>query len=214
MIKGLHPFEGLLVLLIAVGIGLHLFAEPDYGKRNLEFMHNMGENPGFESQDVNPLFDDGRTLRRPVEGTVARGFLPMHQGDGLLNIDESRPAGEWVKLPPEEQARWNAYKPSWNFDELTEAAQAAHLTRGRQVWMNVCATCHGQFGAANTPVSRRGMRPPPVLTDPALIKMSDGQMYRVITVGKGDMASHANQVTRDDRWKVIRYIRTLQKPKQ
>ncbi len=42
--------------------------------------------------------------------------------------------------------------------------------------------------------------------------MPDGQMYHLITLGQKNMASYATQVQRDDRWKVIRYIRTLQEP--
>jgi mono/diheme cytochrome c family protein len=40
--------------------------------------------------------------------------------------------------------------------------------------------------------------------------MRDGQMFHLISMGQGNMASYASQVGRQDRWKVIRYLRTLQ----
>jgi len=36
-------------------------------------------------------------------------------------------------------------------------------------------------------------------------------MFHVITLGRKDMPSHAAQASVDDRWKVILYIRALQK---
>ena len=40
--------------------------------------------------------------------------------------------------------------------------------------------------------------------------MPDGQMFHVLTFGQGNMAAYAAQVERDDRWRVIAYIRQLQ----
>ena len=42
------------------------------------------------------------------------------------------------------------------------------------------------------------------------LNMTEGQMYHVISLGQGNMASYASQVTRDDRWRAIIHIRRLQ----
>jgi hypothetical protein len=42
------------------------------------------------------------------------------------------------------------------------------------------------------------------------VKMTDGMMFHSITYGKGLMGSYASQVTRAQRWMIIKYIRTLQ----
>lgn len=40
--------------------------------------------------------------------------------------------------------------------------------------------------------------------------MKDGQLFHIITYGQGNMPPYAVQVTQDDRWKIIAYIRSLQ----
>jgi mono/diheme cytochrome c family protein len=48
------------------------------------------------------------------------------------------------------------------------------------------------------------------LTADAYVKMADGTMYHSITYGKGVMGSYASQITKAQRWMIIKYIRTLQ----
>lgn len=40
--------------------------------------------------------------------------------------------------------------------------------------------------------------------------MADGTMFHSITYGKNNMGSYASQLTRKQRWEVIKYVRTLQ----
>ncbi len=205
-----HPVEFLLGLLILVGIGLHVLVGSDYSKRNYEFMPNMVENPGYEAQDPNPNFTDGRTLRPPVKGTVARGHKPlMHEGV-MLDVTTTN----WKKLSPEQQSAWDALTPHYAFDSMSAKDQARALKRGKVIFESICAACHGVSGDGQTPVTKRGMPPPPTLMSDDMRARSDGRMFRTITVGEGNMASHANQVRRDERWLVIHYLRSLQQAKQ
>lgn len=73
-----------------------------------------------------------------------------------------------------------------------------------------CAICHGAKGLANGPVAANGVGGVANLTSPAYVSMSDGTMFHSITFGKGVMGSYASQVTRAQRWMIIKYIRTLQ----
>ncbi|MBI3484584.1 MAG: cytochrome c, partial [Acidobacteria bacterium] len=43
------------------------------------------------------------------------------------------------------------------------------------------------------------------------VGIKDGQIFHIVTYGQKNMASYATQVSRDDRWKVILYVRSLQK---
>jgi hypothetical protein len=43
--------------------------------------------------------------------------------------------------------------------------------------------------------------------------MKDGQMFHVLTYGQGTMAPYAAHLSREDRWCVIRHVRTLQQAK-
>ena len=205
-----HPLEGALGFLLIAGITLHLFAGADYGKRNYEYLPNMAETPGYEAQDPNPNFEDGMTLRMPVPGTVARNRQPlMHEGR-LLDVTTP----DWNKLSREQQAAWDAFAPHDQWEALDEDGRARMLDKGRARYQSVCATCHGSDGKGATPVTKRGVPPPPTLIDPKMRAQSDGRVYRTITVGQGNMAGHANQVPRGERWLLIRYLRTLQETKQ
>jgi mono/diheme cytochrome c family protein len=41
----------------------------------------------------------------------------------------------------------------------------------------------------------------------------DGRFYHVITNGKNIMPSYAAQISREERWAIVNYIRVLQKAK-
>ncbi len=74
-----------------------------------------------------------------------------------------------------------------------------------------CAVCHGATGAANGPLSAK-IGAIANLTTPQYIAMADGTMFYSITYGLNNMGSYASMLSREQRWKVIKYIRTLQKP--
>ena len=57
----------------------------------------------------------------------------------------------------------------------------------------------------------RGFPAPPSLLAPRAVQMKDGQMFHTVTYGQRNMASYASQLSREDRWKVIVYIRAMQK---
>lgn len=64
-------------------------------------------------------------------------------------------------------------------------------------------------GLGDGPVTKRGVPPPPSLLTENVINMKDGQLYFIISHGKGNMASYRSQVQRNDRWKVIQFLRTM-----
>src|SRR5205823_12508017 len=70
--------------------------------------------------------------------------------------------------------------------------------------------CHGVGGAGNGPVAQRGYPPPPSLLAEHVLKMKDGQLFHVLTYGQNNMPSYASQLSREDRWNVILYVRSMQ----
>ena len=205
--RGISRIEGLLWVVLLAGIGLHLLVREDRTRRNFEVFPDMLRSPAYEAQDPNPNFPDGKTLQTPPAGTIARGYLPLHVGDHVLDVSNT----EWKKLPPAEQAAWDALRPPWG-DKLEAKHKQQLLDRGEAVFQTRCATCHGAGGTGGTPVTKRGVPPPPSLLAENARGMSDGQMFRTVTAGNNNMPSHAAQVERDDRWKAILYIRSLQAP--
>lgn len=89
--------------------------------------------------------------------------------------------------------------------------EAAALARGARVYQVFCAVCHGGAGAGDGPVVARGYPAPPPLAGATALKLTDAEMFDLITAGRNNMPGYAAQVAPEDRWRVIRYVRTLQK---
>jgi mono/diheme cytochrome c family protein len=74
-----------------------------------------------------------------------------------------------------------------------------------------CGICHGAKGAGNGPIASAGhIGGVANLTSEAYIKMADGTMFHSLTYGKNLMGSYASQITKQQRWMIVKYIRTLQ----
>ncbi len=74
-----------------------------------------------------------------------------------------------------------------------------------------CAICHGSNGGGAGPIASAGhIGGVANLTTDAYIKMTDGTMFHSITYGRNLMGGYASQVTRAQRWMIVKYIRTLQ----
>ena len=178
-----------LALMLAALIGLHWLILPDHDRRNYEFFPNMVESVARDAQTRSLVLDDGTTVdRRVPPGSVARGHLPLSfpaTPEGALL------AGQMLENP-------------------IAADDGEAVARGAVVFDTFCIVCHGSAGLGDGPVTKRGVPPPPSLMLDNALDMTDGQMYHVISLGQKNMGSYASQVSREDRWKVIRFIRTLQ----
>ena len=205
--RGVSPLEVLLLLVIAAAFGLHFVVYDDLSKRSPEVMPGMVTSPASEAQDPNPLFPDGKTLRTPVAGTIARGLPPYRVGS--VRLDGTTP---WKDLSAEGKAAWTNYTAPWTGEEPDPVTTTKRLNRGAAVFTSVCATCHGAGGTGLTEVTKRGVPPPPSLLDDQAKGYTDGQLFRHITYGIGNMPAHASQIERLDRWMVILYLRSLQAP--
>jgi cytochrome c5 len=143
----------------------------------------MMDQAKLNPQKPSNLFADGYGMRTPVEGTVARGFIPYpYKGEANPKEVLSNPF-----LPTKE-----------------------NLELGKAKFNTFCSPCHGYFANGNSRL--RGQFPsPPTLHSKRAIGFSDGMIYHIITNGQNAMPSYASQVTRDERWAIINYIRVLQR---
>lgn len=176
----------LLLALMAV-VALTFVLPRDFTHRNEQFLPDMVISVPYNAQSENPNFPDGKTLRRPVAGTIARGFelLPYK-----ATHEDAIRAGEELRNP---------FKNDSTSDE-----------RGAVVFFTFCQPCHGLGGLGDGTVPQRGFPPPPSLLAENARKLKDGQMFHIVTFGRGNMPSLAAQVARDDRWHAINHIRELQ----
>lgn len=93
--------------------------------------------------------------------------------------------------------------------QLPLPVTAAMLARGRNRFDVYCATCHGVLGDGESQVAlNMSLRKPPSLH--AYRDVPDGHVFRVITNGFGLMPPYAPELSVEDRWAVVAYVRALQ----
>ena len=91
------------------------------------------------------------------------------------------------------------------------AADAAAAERGRTLFTDACAECHGIEADGHGPAAR-GLAPPPAdLRSDAIRGHTDGYLYFRLTIGKPGtaMPSFHGVLDETQRWQVIAYLRSL-----
>ncbi|MBS1557466.1 MAG: cytochrome c [Bacteroidetes bacterium] len=99
-------------------------------------------------------------------------------------------------------------------------ASPAILDRGKVLYETYCKHCHGAKGGGDGKVAQ-GVKIDDVehssypgvanLRGDAYKKITEGHIFHVITYGKGLMGAHGSQVSEEDRWKIAKYVKELQK---
>lgn len=169
------------ILILSI-LALYVGCSAGKNSTGYNFISDMMFSEAYESFSENHHFENGQTMQLPPEGTVARGFMPHHytQGDG-------EKAGVELLNPHEVNEKF--------------------IARGKHLFNNMCAVCHGDQGLGDGPVIEKGVPAPPSYRSRRIKKYSVGQIYNVITVGYGNMASHAQQLFPEDRWAVAEYVK-------
>jgi len=144
----------------------------------------MHHQPKVLPQSKSTFFQDGFGMRMPVEGTVARGYIP-YQYKGM----------------PDSLIK-NLSNPLPFTKEIIE--------KGKKKFETFCSPCHGYYARGDSRL--HGFFPaPPTLHSDKVRNWPDGNIYNVITNGQNNMPSYEKQVARDERWAIIHYIRVLQR---
>lgn len=77
--------------------------------------------------------------------------------------------------------------------------------------MNHCVVCHGPVGdGVSTLTSAYGAKPAN-LQSQQFRDYPDGKIYWAIAMGKNAMPSYAADLTDEERWAVVHYVRALQR---
>lgn len=146
----------------------------------------MADQPRYDPLSSSTFFGDGRSARPLVEGTVARG---------RLRTDEHFYTGR-------EQGRL--------VDTFPFPVTRSVLARGQERFNIFCSPCHDRIGNGQGMIVRRGYRAPPSYHVDRLRAAPLGHFFQVMTNGFGVMPDYAQQVSPEDRWAIVAYIRALQ----
>jgi hypothetical protein len=146
-------------------------------------MHNQ---PKYKPLAASQFFDDGRSARPMLEGTVARGHM---------RLDPVRFTGKVGGL---------------DVTEFPFPITRADIGRGQERFNIYCSPCHGRTGDGQGMIVKRGFRAAANYHTEKLRNAPVGHFFDVVTNGFGAMPSYASRVPVDDRWRIIAYIRALQ----
>jgi mono/diheme cytochrome c family protein len=166
---------------------------------------NMYDQERYNPESYSQFFPDHRTMRAPVEGTIARDRYEddPEVATGLL-ADKS---GYVMAVPPQIVQRGGGMEK--------------FLARGQERFNIFCAPCHGQTGDGKgmvvckrekqtDPCESRGFAPLPSYQDARLRQMPDGQLFATISHGVRTMPAYGAQIPTADRWAIVSYVRALE----
>ena len=149
----------------------------------------------FNSNPFNPY---RMNMREPAANTVKRndkGWLPYR-----ISKDSLEYAARTLKNPLD--------------------STAAIIAQGKVLYETYCDHCHGPQGKGDGKVAagvtidgvqKGNYNGVANLTSDALKNITEGHIFHVITQGKGLMWAHGSQISPEDRWKIAKYVKTLQK---
>ena len=144
------------------------------------------------------FYEDGLSMRAPPEGTVPRERITLNP-----RLTTGRELDGPVQSNAEPLPNYLATVP------IPVSRQLLDL--GRKRFDITCATCHGPLADGNSIVATQmALRPPPSLQQVKFVSKPAGYIYEVISKGFGLMASYAAEMTVEERWAVVAYLRALQ----
>lgn len=147
----------------------------------------MDDQPRTEAQEASEFFYDGKAMRTPPEGTVARGSL-AHE-----------PSFRTGRLP---DGSFLAAGPLRGDPEGIE--------RGRERYGIYCSPCHDPRGTGRGILYQRGNVPTRSLHEERIRNAPDGQLFETIANGVGLMPGYRWPIPAADRWAIVAYVRKLQ----
>lgn len=186
---------------VAIGAGLISCGGAGGNDPGHAYMPDMYYSRAYETYGYNDVEGEFDSLKKrgihysalPVKGTIARGeMLPHHLTDdsaGLL-------ASVQMRSPLDTNA----------------ANDKVAMKEAERLYLVNCGICHGPSLKGDGPLTYSGAYSPvPADFTSAKIKeLSDGHYFYVITFGIRTMGSYASQLTPEQRWWVIKYIRSKQ----
>jgi mono/diheme cytochrome c family protein len=146
----------------------------------------MDDQPRYEAQASSDFFYDGKAMRTPVAGTVARGAL----------AESAAFATGMVGGAP--------------VDSSPIAIDKELLARGGERYAIYCGPCHAEKGNGESMLRERSGVATADLTQDRLLTVGDGYLFDVITHGFGLMSGYGYPIPPEDRWAIVAWVRKLQ----
>jgi mono/diheme cytochrome c family protein len=192
------------VLIGCLWVGLFGWKGQKSVNRPVEVFQDLDHQRKVKAQTPSDFFADGVSSRRPVANTIAMG----------LRVPVALSPADGSDLP-------TSYYRSGRFGDFFGESFPSQITvdqrlleRGKERFGIYCAVCHGLTGSGQGvvgPYWPGGVMPPTSnLVDDRVRALPDGQLFWTITNGKGLMGPYNGNVSVEDRWAIVAYLRALQ----
>ncbi|MEM0897046.1 MAG: cytochrome c [Verrucomicrobiota bacterium] len=207
----------------------HKFTQPP-----IEVFNDMDHQAKVKAQAESEFFADGLGARMPVPNTLPVGYSlpekPFHDGGRAEGpeFSMSLPEYAWETGKPlgyyegsgsyYYTGRMGEYYGSGMPEEIE--MDTSFLEEGREQYTIYCAICHGDSGNGNGVVrqyltSLVANLHEPRFADPTNPEYRpDGEIYEVITIGRGQMGPYGMSIPVRERWAIVAYLRALQDAKK
>jgi mono/diheme cytochrome c family protein len=167
---------------------------------------DMNYSRAYETYSLMPEMPNGMSAITPVSGTVPYVGNPIAgtKSDSLtmaLNLPYALPN------TPEGYARAaTEVKNPFTINDKKVVEQ------GKYYFDIYCAVCHGVNGDGKGYIVTEGKYTaiPPTYFDPMYMAMTEGTMFHSVTYGRNAMQSYAYALSKEERWKVVTYVKHLQ----
>ena len=218
----------LFLAIIAITAIVVSSCQSDGNKTGYIFMPDMTYSNAYEAY-ASTKFQyqsdtNGISAMKPVGGTIPRGYLPIDENirnnEGklmsyLFKNYFKNPAGD----PTVDDAGQRVLAASMLSNPFVKSE--AVLAEGKVKYDIYCAVCHGKTGQGDGSIialvddngEKTGVDGPYTSIPPAyqtrLPGLSDGEIFYSITYGKNMMGGYFTQVSTEDRWKILHYIKDM-----
>ncbi|HEX3086556.1 MAG TPA: cytochrome c [Pyrinomonadaceae bacterium] len=171
---------------------------------------DMQDQPKAIAYRENSFYKDGTGSRPLVDGTVPRGYLREDRVfySGKKATAQASPQTSSTQASTNSQA---GLYPD-DVDAIPMQITKEDLDRGQERYDIYCSVCHGKTGYGDGMIARRGFNKPAPANyhQDRLRQAPAGHFFDVMTNGWGAMPAYAQQVSVEDRWRIVAYIRALQ----
>lgn len=189
----------------------------DVKKPGTIYMPDMTYSNAYETYATSEVKNsEGHNMSAllPVKGTIPRGWIP---NDDKVKTNAEFLMGYMAKNHfTHDMAKWQEEydKAAISIKNPLEATEA-NLTEGKRLYEINCKVCHGEKGDGNgqiveLPDGSDGpytARPPKY--SERLKQINDGNIFYSVSYGKGQMGGYGFQMSVNERWQVIQYIKKM-----
>ncbi|HYF67018.1 MAG TPA: cytochrome c [Ohtaekwangia sp.] len=224
----MHFVKGLLLGVSAATLLVACSASGD--DQGVEYAPNMYHSVAYEPYTQIKDWDAGRWLTSidyPVPQGKEEGHAEFYNSNiyNPSHMNMREPAPHTVSRNPQGWLPYSIPNDSSGLrlaNSLVNPLPASEeiVSQGKVLYETYCDHCHGAKGAGDGKVGsgvtidgveKKAYAGVPNYNSDALKNITEGHIFHVITYGKGLMKPHDSQVNPEERWKIARYVKTLQK---